>query len=232
MVSCYMCDEIAVSVEHVPPRCLFPKQKDLPRGVNLRRELLTVPACAHHNMEKSREDEYFLNVIVGIEGINAVGIEHYRHQVRRQFARNNSLLRRFKSRSFDFGDRLAHRIEIERLDSFIDQLARGLYFVHFGEKWQRLLSWFPEFLSRITEPDPQHERARLSTISRAEEMFSTTPYLGANQGVFTYQVVGTKQECEMRLHFYGTARILLTFPHPLAAHPNHFRALHEQRGAV
>jgi hypothetical protein len=232
MMSCYMCAEVAVSVEHVPPRCLFPKQKDLPRGVDLRRELLTVPACAQHNMEKSRDDEYFLSVIVGFESVNAVGIAHYRHQVRRQYARNNRLLLRFKGRSIDFGNKLGHRVEIERLDRFIDQLARGLYFVHFGQKWQGHLCWFPEFLSRIIESDPRHEQVRLSTIVCNEEKFSTIPFLGANPSVFTYQVLGTEQECEMRLHFYGAARILLTFPHPMAALPSHLRVTHQQEGAV
>lgn len=33
-------------------------------------------------MEKSRQDEYFLSVIVGSEGVNVVGREHYRRQVR------------------------------------------------------------------------------------------------------------------------------------------------------
>ncbi|MFZ6769305.1 hypothetical protein ACO0LM_19830 [Undibacterium sp. Di26W] len=74
MVSCYMCDEVAVSVEHVPPRCLFPKQKDLPIGVDLRRELLTVPACAQHNMEKASDDEYFLGVIVGSDSVNSARV--------------------------------------------------------------------------------------------------------------------------------------------------------------
>lgn len=232
MVSCYMCDNLAESVEHVPPRCLFPKKKDLPSGIDLRRELLTVPACALHNMEKSREDEYFLNVIVGMESVNAVGLEHYRHQVRRQYARNNSLLRRFKSRSIDFGDKLGHRVEIRRLDSFIEQLARGLYFVHFGRKFQGRLGWLPEFLSRITESDPRHELVRLSMIARNEEVFSTTPFLGANQSVFSYQVTGTEQECEMRLHFYGAVRILLAFPHPMAALPSYLRPLLGQEGEV
>lgn len=225
MVSCYMCDNLAISVEHVPPRCLFPKQKDLPSGIDLRRELLTVPACAQHNMEKSQEDEYFLNVIVGMENVNAVGIEHYRHQVRRQYARNNSLLWRFKSRSIDFGDKLGHTVEIERLDSFIEQLARGLYFVHFGRKCQGRIGWFPEFLSRITELDLQHERVRLSMIARNEQKFSTASFLGANQSVFTYQVIGTEQDCEMRLHFYGGVKMLLAFQHPMAAHPSYLRRL-------
>jgi hypothetical protein len=232
MTRCYMCDNLAVSVEHVPPRCLFPKQKDLPRGIDLRRDLMTVPACAQHNMEKSREDEYFLNVIVGVESVNGVGIEHYRHQVRRQFARNNGVLQRFRSRSIDFGDKLGHRVEIERLDSFIEQLARGLYFAHFGKKWQGGLGWFPEFLARITESDTQHERVRLSTIARNEEVYSTIELHGANRSVFTYQVVGTEQECEMRLHFYGAVRILLTFPHPLAVQHWHLSAIRELKGAV
>jgi hypothetical protein len=201
MVSCYMCDEVAFSVEHVPPRCLFPKQKDLPPGLDLRQQLLTVPACAQHNMEKSLEDEYFLHVIVGVEGINAVGRDHYRHAIRRRYAQNNSLLWRFKSRSIDFGDKLGHRVEIERLNSFIDHLARALYFVHFGQKWQWRVGWFPEFLSRIIESSPRHEFVRLSTIARNEQRFSAIPFLGANPSVFTYQVIGTEQECEMRLHF-------------------------------
>ncbi len=225
MASCYMCDNLAVSVEHVPPRCLFPKQKDLPSGIDLRQELLTVPACARHNMEKSREDEYFLNVIVGFEGVNAVGREHYRRQVRRQYARNSSLLSRFKSRSIDVGDKLAHRVEIERLDNFTEQLARGLYFSHFGHQWQGRLGWFPEFLSRITESDSIHESIRLSTIARNDEMFSPILFLGSNRSVFTYQVVGNAQECEMRLHFYGAVRILLAFSLATASHPSYLRTI-------
>lgn len=55
MSKCYMCDQTAVGDEHVPPRCLFPKAKDLPNGVDLRKDLITVLSCADHNSEKSRE---------------------------------------------------------------------------------------------------------------------------------------------------------------------------------
>lgn len=87
------------------------------------------------------------------------------------------------------------------------------------------MGWFPEFLSRITESDPQLECLRLSTIARNEEMFSTSPFHGANRSVFTYQVIGTEQEGEMRLHFYGAVRVLLTFSHPMASHPSLVRTI-------
>ena len=36
--TCYMCSAPKASIEHVPPRGLFPETKDLPTGVNLRME--------------------------------------------------------------------------------------------------------------------------------------------------------------------------------------------------
>lgn len=61
MNQCYMCDSAAESVEHVPPKCLFPHDRDLPLGaISLRKSLITVPSCAAHNMSKSKEDEFLL----------------------------------------------------------------------------------------------------------------------------------------------------------------------------
>lgn len=92
MPECYLCDKPAAGVEHVPPRCLFPKASDLGEGVNYRKNLLTVPSCEAHNSEKSKEDEYFLNVITSLNCINEVGRNHYLKQIRRQHNRNRSIL--------------------------------------------------------------------------------------------------------------------------------------------
>ena len=35
--TCYMCDEIATSKEHVPPKCIFPEKKDIGEDNFLRR---------------------------------------------------------------------------------------------------------------------------------------------------------------------------------------------------
>ena len=48
---CYFCGAEAVSKEHVPPKCLFPTKK--------RKNLIVVPSCDIHNMQKSDDDEYF-----------------------------------------------------------------------------------------------------------------------------------------------------------------------------
>ena len=210
MLKCYMCDQAAVGDEHVPPRCLFPKPKDVPIGVNLRKDLITVPSCADHNSEKSREDQYFLNVITGCE-INEVGREHYRRQIRRQNKRNPSILSRFADSAVEIDNRLGHKVEIDRLDSFVEHLACALYFAHFGNQWHGDVGWTPEFLSRITDPDPEAEHARLAIVEENNLKFKDVPYRGANSPVFAYQVLGTREQCSMRLHFYERCKIFLVF---------------------
>jgi len=206
-----MCDQAATSDEHVPPRCLFPKSKDLPSGVSLRRELITVPSCTNHNTEKSLEDQYFMNVIAGLEGINEVGRGHYRKQFRRQHARKPGLLHRFRERAVDIEGRLGHKVEIQRLDAFVKQLAHALYFAHFRNQWRGDLGWIPEFLSRVLDTDPDAEGARLATIEENDLRFKGVPFHGANPQVFAYQVLETEEQCAMRLHFYEGCRIFLTF---------------------
>lgn len=61
--TCYMCDELATTVEHIPPKCIFPETKDLEdKTLNLRKKLLTVPSCTLHNNAKSGDDEYLLRL--------------------------------------------------------------------------------------------------------------------------------------------------------------------------
>jgi hypothetical protein len=201
-----MCEQVAVSDEHVPPKCIFPKTKDLPDGISYRQDLLKVPSCDVHNSEKSKEDQYFLNVIVGSDLINEVGREHYRNQIRRQNKRNPSILKRFAGQSIEIDSRLAFRVEIDRLDGFVEHLARGLYFAHFGKTWHGELRWFPEFLSRVTDADSE---ARLALIEANDQEFKDVPLFGAHLKVFAYQVLGTDAQCKMRLHFYECCKVLL-----------------------
>ncbi len=211
MDKCYICDEPAVGKEHVPPRCLFPKTKDLPNGVNLRSNLMTVPSCAPHNSEKSRDDEYFLNVIAGLECINKVGREHYRRQIRRQNKRNPGILARFAVRAIKIVGNLGHKVEINRLDNFVKHLGYALYRAHFGSRWSGELCWVPEFLSRIADADPNAEQIRLAVVKENNREFKGIPYQGANPTVFSYQVLECKELCKMRLHFYEGCKMLLIF---------------------
>ena len=53
---CYCCDNEAISKEHMPPKCIFSS----PRPSNM----ITIPSCDKHNLEKSKDDEYFRWFIV------------------------------------------------------------------------------------------------------------------------------------------------------------------------
>jgi hypothetical protein len=49
--TCYACDCIESNREHVPPLCFFPEMKDIPNQLDLRRNLIRVPACDEHNLK-------------------------------------------------------------------------------------------------------------------------------------------------------------------------------------
>ena len=69
--TCYMCDAEAMGKEHVPPKCLFPEEKDMP-GTHFRENPIKVPSCDAHNSAKSEDDEYLLFVLSSHFGNNTV----------------------------------------------------------------------------------------------------------------------------------------------------------------
>src|SRR3990170_1431695 len=75
--TCYACSELAVTREHVPPRSFFPAKDDLPSGIDLRKNLISVPSCQLHNTSKSKDDEYLLFVIVSNYETNPVAQHHF-----------------------------------------------------------------------------------------------------------------------------------------------------------
>ncbi len=83
--TCFACDSPDTTLEHVPPACLFPESKDTQGGQNLRRNLITVPACVDHNLVKSCDDTYFLWVLSTNLSANSVA----RQQVATKLKRTN-----------------------------------------------------------------------------------------------------------------------------------------------
>ena len=87
-----MCDRNAVSSEHVPPKNLFPEQKDV--GKDYRQYLITVPSCEIHNNHKSKDDEFLMVSLAGIFGNNSIGYLH-------KFTKVNRAIRRTSNRLLD-----------------------------------------------------------------------------------------------------------------------------------
>lgn len=219
--TCYFCERKATSVEHVPPKCIFPEQKDLPSGINLRKQLYTVPSCDEHNLKKSHDDEYLLYALGISNQINLIGRNQYKSKIRRAIKRNSSLLKRLlykavpvtvtdphtlkQEQSFGF------KLEEERFDNIIGQLSRAIYFHHYTDKWIGDVKYQAEFLAAtVTLSDESN--MRIKAISDDTDIrFANSPYFGENPEVFKYQVVENQKTKRFRLYFYEGCKLLLIF---------------------
>lgn len=216
-----MCDSFATSSEHVPPKCFFPEKKDLPKGVDLRKNLFKVPSCDAHNSQKSHDDEYFLYVLSSSFQINEVGRNLYRTKIRRAIKRNASVLGKIAStatpvnyvdpKSKKSVNSFAHSLDPVRFNTMIDRLARAIYYFHFREKWTYNIKYQAEFLFATTNQS-DIENERLKEISKqADEWFFNVEYHGENPEVFKYQALEIDETRKMRLHFYEGCKLLLIF---------------------
>ena len=223
--TCYMCDAQPTSVEHVPPKCLFPAQKDLPPGVVLRHQLITVPSCDAHNGAKSKDDLYLQYALVFAIPTNVIGRNHFAAAVRRRIDERPALATAMMENpqpvvAVDKATGIAERtvavdIDRARLDGVLEHVGRGLHFHHFGTQWTGPLQVHPEFLMTSLDPAvaPALNAPRERFVERLNEAFAQVPFHGANPDVFRYQVIGATSDTPtfMRLHFYGDVKVTLIF---------------------
>src|SRR6266850_2946355 len=96
---CYCCEQLGTTDEHVPPKCLFPERKDLPAGIDLRRNLITVPSCPTHNLEKSGDDEYLMYVLTMNLPAEKIAEYHFSTKVLRGINRRPLLINRILAKT-------------------------------------------------------------------------------------------------------------------------------------
>ncbi len=221
---CYMCDAAATSVEHVPPRCLFPEQKDLPSGVDLRKQLITVPSCDVHNSSKSKDDEYLLYALSMNIPNNTTASDHFSSKILRAIQRSPSVIKKFTEKQIpvkvedtqtgEIHETMALQVDRQRLENALMMIGRALYFHHFNTRWKGSVSAYPNFLLALTEPNARELNEPVETMATlAEEFFLDQPRYGENQDVFSYQVSAGQSPAEtiMLLRFYEGSRVTLIF---------------------
>ncbi|AUD04043.1 hypothetical protein [Spirosoma pollinicola] len=164
--TCYMCNSLATSTEHVPPRCLFPEEKDF-KGVNLRKNLLTVPSCDLHNIEKSQDDQFLMATLAGVVGNNIVGYIHTNTKVKRALDRKKDLV---NSTIFNAKKITGKTIEglkfpllkgspdINRLTKCFEYIAYGLYFIEYKKRFEGECS---VFISFVRYKNPNLEKTKI-----------------------------------------------------------------------
>ncbi|AVF39991.1 hypothetical protein AL486_09945 [Pandoraea apista] len=220
MDRCYMCESLATSREHAPPRCLFPESKDIP-GKSYRQNLITVPSCDLHNMGKSRDDEFLMVSLAGIIGNNSIGYRHKFGKVNKAVRRSaNRLLEEVfaaKKRIFcievkpnKFIDVIWGTPDAERLHRCFESIARGLHFHHYGDFFRGNIRVYLGYL----HPESQNEKSFNSFLKRKFEIeLDGKAIFGENQEIFFYQVTDADRFglYAMRLCFYGGLNIYTAF---------------------
>lgn len=188
--TCYMCDAEATSREHAPPLCFFPSVDDA--GLDLRKNLVTVPACDQHNSRKSKDDEFFRSIIVMTAAQhNDIGRLQFFGKFLRGVRRTPHVYRSFFDDHGTVANRTqrAMRVDRARFDVCVDHLARALFFHTFGEKWSfPIIVTSPNFYSGVAGdsvvPDSDTEQA----VAGTREALGSQAVLGDNPDVFKYRL--------------------------------------------
>ena len=214
MNTCYMCGEVATTTEHVPPKSLFPEEKDLPPGYDLRRSLITVPSCKTHNTQKSKDDEYLALVLTVAMGNNQFGTNHFASKVMRALTRRPSLLALYRDlQPIHIHGRETGMFTIDnaRFRRCVEHMVLALCFHDFQRKWPH-----PMFLDSPSLL--QFENPKLPALLKAKrEYFQTigkhlgdAPQKGANPEIFAYRMTVLKPHDLLLAHliFYEGCHIM------------------------
>ena len=225
MTSCYMCEEQSTSSEHVPPKCLFPEQKDLSKGIDLRKTLIKVPSCDLHNSQKSHDDEYLLYCLVMSIPSNEVGKNQFFTKVMRAIKRNPRLIKRYLHNhqnvalenmgTGEWSQGISCQIDNSRIDKSLEQLSRALYFHYFRVKAPEEIGIYPNFLLSMNDGYKETNDALARIDAMSEDLFSKEQSNGENPEVFKYCAVdlGKWQPKILRLYFYEGNRVTVIFKH-------------------
>ncbi|MNV33414.1 hypothetical protein D3C71_1247810 [compost metagenome] len=219
-----MCAREATSREHAPPRCLFPEAKDVPNGMNYRRNLVTVPSCELHNCEKSHDDEYLLFVLSGSYTSSDVGLTQFLTKVRRAFERRPSTaanfvrrftpvqLKRIGDAGWDQGAQVI--VDGARLDSVLSNSARALYYYHTGSKFQGPTEVFTNFTMYL---DEKTQAAVSELFKNTRRHLADEPVFGENSAVFSYMFKETESAVIFYYCFYESSTAIIRFKKILLA---------------
>lgn len=214
---CYMCDKDATSVEHVPPKCLFPEFKD--SGSHYRINLITVPSCDLHNGKKSSDDEFLMVSIAGILGNNSIGYEHYHGKIQRSLKRSSyKLLKQVFLKgeilrvadNNKFMDLLWGTPDHPRLMDCFRHIAYGIHRYHFGINFTGKIKPYLSFI-HPAEDNPQ-EFKKFIEHKASMDLDGKTKH-GHNQEVFYYQFTDSDKYGLYlgRLCFYQNVNVYISY---------------------
>lgn len=217
ITKCYMCESESISREHAPPLCLFPEEKDMADGKNYRKNLITVPACADHNLKKSHNDEYLHLIIINGYFNNPLANKQFKTKLTRAFSRRPALLTALHSEKFpvtvDGIPTVAVSIDRKRFERSIDMIMRALYYHVYQQHLSMKIRIHTPLLVNI-EDGPAHKAYELVK----KYCFAVRTYLedkqryGENPEIFWFKIDRNQMKNLVSCHmqFYGGFDIFVT----------------------
>lgn len=186
--TCYMCNEIATSAEHVPPKCIFPEKKDT-GGRDYRKNLITVPSCNEHNLRKSDNDEYLMHIILWDHQNNEAARQQVDTKVTRtheKFPGRLDFLKTFQARNINGILLDTFKYDRERIETELEYIARGLYFHEFHKINTDTLFVLPSSLDTEALDERNYQRIGARAVTKA--YMDKFPKKGDNPEIFYYQI--------------------------------------------
>lgn len=211
---CYMCDKDATTVEHVPPKCIFPEIKDT-NGIDYKKNLITVPSCEEHNNSKSTDDTYLRDILTMVVTSSALGKLQFDKKTMKQASLRPALMNNMLENSapykvsFDDGatkqDTIGIRVDDERLQNSFECMARALYYHEKKDKFSgESINVIPLFLFNEGLQDEREQLAK--GIDSVMNQNSVMPK-GDNPDVFYYQFCeNASGSIFIKMVFYESSR--------------------------
>jgi hypothetical protein len=214
--SCFLCDEIATSGDHVPPLGLFPT------SIRGSCKFLEVPACQKHNHGSTRDDEYFRLVLATASSENETALKLIGERVLRRGKngrlRSQLLLENLRrtmkpilvKREYGLLEEM-HMYEIDRprFQAIVDKIVRGLFWHHNGHRVAN--GYYVTPYLRNIDLNDQHRK-----------MLGMLPIFSAGHpSVFEYRYweadVNDKNKIFVGMSFYGASNLVFSTLYPEGA---------------
>jgi len=216
-----MCSKAATSKEHVPPACLFPEQKDT-KGLDFRKNLITVPSCDLHNSKKSNDDEFLMLSLSGLIKNNPVGTFHQITKGNRAVRRKNKdfiekeILRNFKTTKIPDSSGKYRLVSIgnpniQRLTNCLEHIAYGLFYHEFQKQFDGEVRMILEFIEYQDDNTQTLKKFLKRRFEVEKELNSGVK--GDNPEVFQYEFHKPDKDglIALRTIFYGAAEVYFSF---------------------
>jgi hypothetical protein len=187
-----MCEKPAVSKEHIPPKCVFPEQKDT-NGKNYRRDLITVPSCDIHNSAKTKDDEYLMMVLTSYFDNNSVACDQISSKVARAWAKSprlsTSVVKNLQTINTGTGHYHAYEVDRSRFDQSLSWVANGLYYYVYRKPADPPYKIISYPLVQIEGSDGATVNiGRANILTLVNESLRELPIRGENREIFWFQV--------------------------------------------